>query len=267
VELADVEPMVRDAVTAAVAALPTPQDGRSVELADVEPMIRDAVTAAVAALPTPQDGRSVELADVEPMVRDAVTAAVAALPTPQDGRSVELADVEPMVRDAVTAAVAALPSPKDGVGLAGALIDRGGNLVLTLTDGSQRELGTVVGKDADQAAIDRQVRELVAEIPRPRDGFSLKDFDTHFDGERTLTLKFDGGDVSYEHEIHLPIVIYRDVWRAENDDGSQKFYERGDCVTWAGSLWIAQERTSEKPDGGKGWRLAVKKGRDGKSAT
>ena len=35
-------------------------------------------------------------------------------------------------------------------------------------------------------------------------------------------------------------------------------------MTWGGSLWTAQDDTAEKPDGSKTWRLAVKKGRDGK---
>jgi hypothetical protein len=36
---------------------------------------------------------------------------------------------------------------KDGVGLAGALIDRDGSLVVTLTNGEVKSLGSVVGKD------------------------------------------------------------------------------------------------------------------------
>ena len=41
----------------------------------------------------------------------------------------------------------------------------------------------------------------------------------------------------------------------------------GDGTTWGGSFWIAQGETGEKPDTGKGWRLAVKKGRDGRDGT
>ncbi|SEM53810.1 integrin beta 3 [Sphingomonas gellani] len=41
---------------------------------------------------------------------------------------------------------------RDGVGMAGALIDRAGNLVLTLTDGTVRELGVVVGRDGVDGA-------------------------------------------------------------------------------------------------------------------
>jgi hypothetical protein len=36
---------------------------------------------------------------------------------------------------------------KDGTGISGAIIDRKGSLILTLTDGSTRDLGCIVGKD------------------------------------------------------------------------------------------------------------------------
>jgi hypothetical protein len=60
-------------------------------------------------------------------------------------------------------------------------------------------------------------------------------------------------------QYRLPIVRDLGVWR----EGT---YRKGDGVTWGGSFWIAQDETTDKPDGpgGKGWRLAVKKGRDGK---
>jgi len=46
-----------------------------------------------------------------------------------------------------------------------------------------------------------------------------------------------------------------------------KTYEKGDSVSFGGSLWIAQRDTEaiEKPgDGSPAWRLAVKHGRDGR---
>lgn len=98
-------------------------------------------------LPAPKDGepgKSVSLDDVKPLIADAV----AAIPLPKDGKSVTLDEVKPLI----AAEVKKLPIPKDGVGLAGALIDREGNLVLTLTDGSHKDLGKVVGKDAEPAA-------------------------------------------------------------------------------------------------------------------
>lgn len=38
---------------------------------------------------------------------------------------------------------------RDGVGMAGAIIDRNGSLVITMTDGSTRDLGNVIGKDGE----------------------------------------------------------------------------------------------------------------------
>lgn len=49
---------------------------------------------------------------------------------------------------------------EDGVGIAGALIDRTGALVLTLSDGSTRELGQVVGRDGINAAVEFKAGEL-----------------------------------------------------------------------------------------------------------
>ncbi len=63
-----------------------------------------------------------------------------------------------------------------------------------------------------------------------------------------------------ETRLMSPAIIYREVWR----EGA---YEAGDAVTFGGSLWIALRATSAKPgDGSLDWRLAVKKGRDGRDA-
>lgn len=157
-------------------------------------------------------------------------------------------------------AVAALPPAGDGVGLADALIDRSGELVLTLTDGSIRKLGQVVGRDADMAALQRQLQEMVDAIPKPKDAFSLDDLSVESaDGGRTIRLSFSAGGLSKSFELAIPVTIYRGVWR----EGQ---YKAGDAVTWAGSLWIANEDTAAKPDTGESWQLAVKRGRDARPA-
>ena len=75
-----------------------------------------------------------------------------------------------------------------------------------------------------------------------------------FDGRRTVRLRV-GAAV---REIKFPVVIDAGIWRT----GS---YEKGDAVTWAGSYWIATRDTAVPPGtADSGWRLAVKKGRDGK---
>lgn len=80
--------MVRTIVGEEVAKLPPAEPGRDAtpptadELrAIVAPLVQD----AVAALPVPQDGKSVTVDDVAPLVRDAVAAAVKEIPTPKDG--------------------------------------------------------------------------------------------------------------------------------------------------------------------------------------
>lgn len=230
---------IRSAVDEAVAALPVPQDGKSVTVNDVEPLIEQAVSRAVAALPVPRDGRD---ADPDAM-KAAIGEAVAALPSPADGKSVTIADVTPVIADEVAKAVAALPVPKDGVGLAGALIDRTGTLVMTLTDGKMCELGRVEGKDGSP-------------------GLGFDDLTFEHDGERGIVLRFARGDQVKEFAFSVPTVLDRGVFK----EGTP--YETGDAVTFGGSLWIAQKDTVAKPDGpDTGWRLAVKKGRDGRDLT
>jgi len=257
-----VEP-VETAVAAAVAALPPAIDGKSVTLDDVRPLIAQeaeravaalppvdviapveaAVAAAVSALPVPVDGKSVTVADVEPIIAGAVASAVAALPTPADGKSVTIADVEPIIASAVERAVAALPVAKDGVGLAGAMIDRTGALVVTLSDGKMCPLGRVDGKDGDP-------------------GLGFDDMSIEQTGERQTTLKFVRGEQVKTFDLTVPAVIDRGVFK------EGQAYTPGDAVTFGGSLWIAQKDTGDKPDGpDTGWRLAVKKGRDGRDLT
>lgn len=191
-------------------------------------------------------------------VTEAVNAAVAALPKPENGKSVTADDLRPLITEEVSAAVAALPKAKDGrdgndgnngIGLADALIDRDGNLVLTMTDGRHKNMGRVVGEPGKPG-----------EPGTPGlDGVSMSHFDTEMKDERTIVFKFVRDDSIVEmHEFSFPVLIDRGVW-------TERVYEKGDCVTWGGSLWICQRETSAKPDSpDSGWRLAVKKGRDGR---
>jgi hypothetical protein len=256
----------RKAIADEIAKMPKPRDGepgRGVTVEDVAPLIEAAVEKRVAAIPPAKDGepgKGVTVDDVRPLVRDIVSEAVAALPRGIDGKDADPEIVRKMVEDAV----GAIPPARDGVGLAGALIDRAGDLTLTLTDGTLRNLGPVVGKDADISAAVAEIKAAVAAIPIPKDGKDGKDgvgFDdmtVEHDGERLVTLNYIRGDQKKTATIHLPIPIDRGVYKAGTG------YERGDTVTWGGSLWIAQEATSDKPETTRAWRLSVKKGRDGK---
>lgn len=113
-----------------------------------------------------------------------------------------------------------------------------------------------------QEALERAVSRL----PTPKDGvdgFGLEDLQCEFDGERRLTLRFVRGDLRREAVLVLPSLVDRGIYSAE------RAYGVADGVTWAGSYWIAKRAVApgEKPGVGDAWRLAVKKGRDGRDAT
>jgi hypothetical protein len=189
--------------------------------------------------------------DVSEIVGAAAKVAVAELPKPADGKSVTVDDVAPLIESAVQRAVDCLPAAKDGVGLAGALINIDGSLVVTLTNGEMRELGKVVGRDG-----------VDAKGEPGRDALALTNFDTALSEDgRVLTLSLENDEVRVTHELQLPVMIYRGVFK----DGQT--YVQGDTVTFGGSLWHCNAQTTEKPLEGRGvWQLATRKGRDGKDA-
>lgn len=203
--------------------------------------------------------------DLSEMVEQAVQRAVASLPAPKDGQSVTVADVTPLIEERVAKAIAAIPAPKDGAGVSELIIDRDGALVATMTDGRMKHLGPVVGRDADQAALERLAVDLVAKavaaMPAPRDGIDGLGFDDlslRFDGERKFVLVFQRGDAVKEFAVPVPGLVDQGVFRAGQD------YLPGDGVSWGGNFWIARRETSAAPGDGDDWRLAVRKGRDAK---
>jgi Collagen triple helix repeat (20 copies) len=76
------------------------------------------------------------------------------------------------------------------------------------------------------------------------------------DSGRTLHWKI--GDAV--HEIKTAIVLDAGVWK----EGAS--YTAGDGVTLGGSFFIAQTTTAAKPGKSDDWRLAVKRGSDGRDA-
>lgn len=94
-----------------------------------------------------------------------------------------------------------------------------------------------------------------------RDALPLESFDLSLSEDgRTLTVKMQAGEGIVEKSLRLAGIIDRGIYKAGGT------YDQGDAVTHGGCLWIAQQDAPEGTPGmgGKGWRLAVKKGRDGK---
>lgn len=138
---------------------------------------------------------------------------------------------------------------KDGAGIVDGFVSREGHLIATLSDGTTRDFGEIVGKDGEPGKDGR-------------DGFGFDDMDACvLDDDRTIELSFKRGEEEKAFTFKWPTPIDRGVYKASES------YSTGDAVTWGGSLWIAQKETDAKPDTpDSGWRLAVKKGRDGKDA-
>lgn len=256
VDMEQVRSILSDLVNAAFATIPAPQDGKSVDPDEVRQMVEE----AVAALPPAKDGESVDMDTVSDLIGKAALRVVgekapelvALIPVPQAPEPIapDMAAIEASIREGIAKAVAELPAAKDGadgIGLADALIDKEGHLVVTMTDGRTKALGPVVGKDGE----------------RGKDGetFTLDDFDIEQTDERTLEFKFLRGDTMHTFELEFPVPIFREAFKEGRE------YRKGDMVVWGGSLWAATKDTSAKPDGpDSGWMIAARKGRDGKSA-
>lgn len=204
----------------------------------VDAAVDAAVGAAVAALPKAVDGQD---------GKDGLDGA----PGPTPGQILE------MVVGAVGVAVAALPKAvdgkdgADGVGLAGALQDADGHLVVTLSNGQVNKLGVVKGQDGKDGADGR-------------DGFGFDSLTAKHDGAREFTLVFTRGDEIREFKFTMPLMIYRGIW----DPAWVGGYAKGDVVTRQGSTWVAVEDTAPGETPGdvasKNWQLAVKRGQNGK---
>jgi hypothetical protein len=179
--------------------------------------------------------------DADPaLIEAAVERAVAAIPAPRDGK-----DAQPITEEQLAAQVAkhlAAHPPKDGidgVGLAGAMIDRGGELVVTTTKGEAIKLGKVVGDDG-------------------RDGLSFETARGEYDSERGFVITLGAGERC--KELVLPYMVHRGFWR----EGLAT--KAGQSITHDGALWIAKRDNASRPclENEQDWALAARKGRDGK---
>ncbi|ENZ1760033.1 hypothetical protein ACOKYS_006121 [Pseudomonas aeruginosa] len=246
--------------------VPPPKD------ADME-ALKEHVSELVKAIPAPSDGQSVTVEDVAPLIREEVAKAVAEVPPAKDGESVTVDDVRPILADLVGKAVADLPPPAPGKdadmeALRAHLGELVKGLQLPPVPTIEEVAATFERRFSDLTlSWERQARETFDKaadrMPIPKDGrdaLPLECFDLALgeDG-RTVTVKMQAGDIVVEKSVRIASVIDRGVFSAE------KSYEQGDGTTYGGCYWIAQKDAPEGvPGGSSDWRLAVKKGRDGK---
>lgn len=259
----ELRPTVEEAVLKAVAAIPPPKDGVSVTLDDVRPLIDEAVSR----IPKPKDGdhgKSVTIAEVLPELTSTVTAAARetasqvaseiakAIPVPKDGLSVTVDDVLPTIRKWFDD----LPKPKDG--------DDGKSITVQDVADFMESAVAKWALEFERRANDL-IQRCIDRIEKPKDGedgkdgLGFDDMEIVHDGERSFTFAIRRGDKKKDFTFKIPALIERGVYR----DGTS--YEQGDGVTAGGNYWIALKDTSMRPgDSNSDWRLAVRKGRDGK---
>lgn len=119
--------------------------------------------------------------------------------------------------------------------------------------------------EVERRVMDAAQKRL-AEFTQPRDGadgLSIEDMTVEHDGAGWFTFRFSRGEVAREFKHRVPCFRDRGVYSDEVKD-----YLAGDAVSSGGCLWIAQKDapTGKPGDPDSGWRLAVKKGRDGRDA-
>jgi hypothetical protein len=209
---------------------------------------------SVKALPLPKDGvpgrdgrdgASVTIADLLPLIETRIAAGIAeavkALPPPmpgRDGLSVTIEDLRPVVLELVAAEIAARPARDGRDGLPGVPGPAG-----------EKGLDGINGKDG----IDGRPGEKGAD---GADGLGINNAAMTFDETKGYALVMSNGERSFE--MRLPQGWDAGVWR----QGRQ--YPKGCNVTFKGDQWTAQVDTVNRPGDTPDWRLAVRRGRDGK---
>jgi len=210
-------------------------------LPDIAQMVKD----AVAEIPVPD---SPVLPDIESMVQRAVSAIKVPQPEP-------LPDIAQMVKDAV----AEMPKPDDGKPGEDGKDALQLEILPSINPEKVYQRGTYA---IHQGGLWRSYQKTTGMKGWEClvDGISDIDISQHDERNFTVTAIKSSGDKT-EKKFSVPVMIYRDIFK----DGEKYF--PGDSVTWGGSVWYCNEATGDKPgeDGSKGWKLAVKRGRDARA--
>lgn len=131
----------------------------------------------------------------------------------------------------------------DGLGLAGAMIDRDGGLLITLTNGEVKNLGPVVGRNGTDG----------------KDGLSLDGFDLEYLPEsHEINVKAVCNGRSKELRYPAGGIRPAGYWR----EGTKAV--AGEAWVNGGSLWICMKGTEAKPaTNSDAWIIAARAGKDG----
>lgn len=200
------------------------------ELPDVQGLIDKGIAEAVAAIPVPKDGKDCDMDAVNLKLVELVKA----IPAPKDGADGKDGEKGLDGKDG--------DKGMDGTGLAGAMLDRDGCLIVTLTNGEVKNLGVVVGKDGENG----------------KDGLSFENFTGEYLPE-TNEISIKATCAGRTQEIRYPAGGIRPAgyWR----DGTQA--KAGEAWVHDGSTFYAKKDTLAKPEAkSDDWIMGARKGRD-----
>ena len=237
-------------------------DGKDCDMQAVKQMIDEAVKAIPPAAAGRDglngkdgaDGKGLTLDDVLPLLNESikkvtadakaeVAAAIKAIPTPINGSN---------GKDGANGLDGAKgdrgEKGADGLGLAGAMIDRDGSLLVTLTNGEVKSLGPVVGKNGVDGT-------------NGQDGIGFDSFDIEYLPD-THEVSVKATALGRTKEARYPAGGIRPAgyWR----EGTKA--KAGEAWVHDGSTWFATKDTNTKPStSAEGWIIAARKGRDGET--
>ncbi len=113
----------------------------------------------------------------------------------------------------------------------------------------------IPGRDGEKGADGRDGKDGI-NGKDGLDGLGFEDLEVLFDEATGYVLRFERGELVKEFPVAIPWDA--GIWE------SGKVYPKGAGLRREGSWWIAQTQTSAQPGHDKTWRLAVKKGTDGR---
>ncbi|MCK1670288.1 hypothetical protein [Bradyrhizobium sp. 150] len=290
-------PEVREIIQSLFDALPRAVNGKDADPAEVAALIVGDVAALMPVPADGKDGKSVTLEEIIPLVEDA-----AAKKLPASFLINEEGNLLSVFASGDTKAVGKVRG-EPGAALLDGHVDDDGTLVLRISDGRAIRTGVVrgdPGKDGEHGQRGEHGRDAyeIQILPGIDEGKSyvegvcamwrggliraarqtdpIKGGDIAAAGWKPLvrgiaeereTVDNDGRFIDrttvysdgteFTRRIKTVTPIYRGVW-------TEGAYLKGDIVTWAGSSFIAQRDTTDKPEQTDAWKLSTKRGRDGK---
>lgn len=234
------------------------------DAAETVKAIKDAFVKQIARATESLSARIEKLEAIKPVTAEDVLTLIPATKDGKDGtdgadgKSVDAEEIRKMIAEAVQAAVVIPENGKDGTDGADGKDALQLEILPEIDEQKSYSRGTFARHDGGLFRAYEKTHGLRGWECIVEGIASLEVVQHGEKGFKTVARMSSGSTV--EKEITLPVAIYKGVYR----DGEN--YTAGDMTTWGGSVWHCESNTTDKPmDGSKSWKLAVKRGQDGKN--